>query len=105
MLKRYGFATKPPTLPSGKTCILEMQITDFAFSAKNLLPESCVRRIDHRGWRCQAASLALEVMNATVHNPPSLAPPTLMPDHLSNYAGPLKQQLCCPGLEAPLAPG
>jgi hypothetical protein len=40
MLKRYGFATKPPTLPSGKTCILEMQITDFAFSPKNLLPES-----------------------------------------------------------------
>jgi hypothetical protein len=57
MLKRYGFATKPPTLPSGKTCILEMQITDFAFSPKNLLPESCVRRIDHRCWRCQAASL------------------------------------------------
>jgi hypothetical protein len=51
MLKRYGFATKPPTLPSGKTCILEMQITDFAFSPKNLLSESCVRRIDHRGWR------------------------------------------------------
>jgi hypothetical protein len=46
MLKRYGFATKPPTLPSGKTCILEMQITDFAFSPKTLLPESCVRRID-----------------------------------------------------------
>jgi hypothetical protein len=44
MLKRYGFATKPPTLPSGKTCILEMQITDFAFSPKNLLSESCVRR-------------------------------------------------------------
>jgi hypothetical protein len=48
MLKRHGFATKPPTLPSGKTCILEMQITDFAFSPKTLLPESCVRRIDHR---------------------------------------------------------
>jgi hypothetical protein len=53
------------------------------------------------GWRCQAASLTLGVMNATVHNPPPLAPPTLMPDHLSNCAGPIKQQLCCPGLEAP----
>jgi hypothetical protein len=40
MLKRYGFATKPPTLPSGKTCILEMQITDFAFS-----PEESITRI------------------------------------------------------------
>jgi hypothetical protein len=68
MLKRYGFATKPPTLPSGKTCILEMQIPDFAFSPKNLLPGSCVRRIDHRAWRCQAASLALGVMNLTVHD-------------------------------------
>lgn len=37
MLKRYAFATKPPTLPSGKTCILEKQITDFAFSPKTTI--------------------------------------------------------------------